>query len=731
VTPRTTLRLPGLDVLRALAVAAVVAFHSPLPGARGGFLGVDIFFVISGFLITKLLIDEYELSTDGKRSISIRGFWGRRARRLLPASVGLLVVTVVLLITVDRGSARSQRGDVVAALAYVSNWYQLLVHRNYFEGFGRPPLLRHLWSLAIEEQFYVVWPLLMSVLLRWRRKLTSVLLLAAGASAVAMFALYARWSGSATFDVSSVYLRTDTRIQAMLVGAAAAVWFWPVLSGQRESPRWSRVVGERVSVGDLFGLGGLVAMLTILLTARDTSVWMFRGGFFALAVSTSLLIGSFTHPHARIWPAISRARIGTRLRPLQWIGQRSYGIYLWHWPIFVHTRPGIDVAGPAWLIHVGRIAATLVVAEFSWRLIEQPLRRFTWKGFKTSIGNSRLLATASAGVATVCVLTLLLVRAPVVKSDLERQLEENARLLASGKANDTSVSTEPLTTTTIPSLSSSASATPTDTAATSTTLVGDSVVPSSTPDTGDPETTLATPESSAVVNTSTTSTTLPWELQKHAGLDLSGLAVGDSVMLGGARGLIAAVGPGVTIDALQSRAFINGIDVVRRAHQNGTIGDVLVIHLGSNGPVTATQLKSFLKELADVPLIVLVNLRVPGFRFVSGWNAMLNTVAATFSNVAVADWATTADRYPQFLYRDGTHIRPDVARVYGNVISGAILRKCGIPTVNDPAVPGTTRPKTTTTTTTSTLPPKTVAGATTLPPGLPELCASIAAQQQG
>jgi peptidoglycan/LPS O-acetylase OafA/YrhL len=719
-------RLPGLDVLRALAVTAVVAYHAPFRVARGGFLGVDIFFVISGFLITKLMLDEF----DNHRGVDLRAFWWRRAKRLLPATLALLAVTAVLLLSVDREVATSQRGDIIAALAYISNWYQLNVQRSYFSAFGRPPLLRHLWSLAIEEQFYLAWPLVMGLLLRRlpQRLLGAVLALSAVASAVWMFVLFSRLSMPNGFDASSVYLRTDTRVQAMLFGAAMAVWRWPVLRGKAPSRWMGRAIGGRVTAGDLVGVFGLGGLLAILAVANEGSRWLYQGGFFAVAVTTSAVLASVTHPDQKLWPSLKPRPKIRGFAPLDWLGKRSYGIYLWHWPIFVHTRPGIDVHGPPALIHVARIAATLVIAEASYRWIEQPIRTGSWRRARLPV---RRVSTVVGALAAIGLVGELAIAEPV-KSELQLQLEANSKFLNGGSdvgATDTGPTTSPIDGS---EPTSSVTTSPPSSALLSTTT------PTSGAEVTSTETTILGPNTTDVTSTVAVPTTISWALGKYQSLSIVGLAIGDSVMLGGARALREATGPNLTIDAKENRSFIAGIDLLRKAHKSGSIGDVLIIHLGTNGPVDANQLESFLKEMSDVPLIVLVNLRVPGFGFVDRFNASLLAAQAKHTNVQVADWFTVSGQNPQLLYRDGTHIRPDVARVYANVIVDAILRSCGVPIEQTLVLPkggaATTRPTTTTTTTTTTTaanPANAGGGASTSQPERATLCSGLFASTTG
>ncbi len=349
--------LPALDGMRALAVAAVLLYHGDVSWIPGGFLGVEVFFVISGYLITSLLLAERQ-STGGTAYLA---FWARRARRLLPALFALLaVVSAVWLITVPEEAARI-RGDVVAALTYVTNWYQIVVRQSYFESIGRPSPLRHLWSLAVEEQFYLIWPIVLAGLSRLTRgrrgRLLVVIVALAAASAAWGIRLY-----HPGLDPSRVYYGTDTRAAGVLLGAALAVALPPWLMRARVH------VGAR-AVFNVVGLVGLAGIGWMMLHANEFDPMLYQGGFVVLDLFAVAAIAAVAHPCATVWSGCWASG------PLVWIGRRSYGIYLWHWPIFVLTRPGLDVTlSSGWLLAL-RLGLTLVAAEISYRLIELPVRQ--------------------------------------------------------------------------------------------------------------------------------------------------------------------------------------------------------------------------------------------------------------------------------------------------------------------------------------------------------------------
>ena len=346
--------LPGLDGIRAVAVLAVIAYHLNFGWASGGLLGVQVFFVLSGYLITDLLVAEY----GRHRGIGLKHFWIRRARRLLPALFVMLFVTVGWATLFDRSQLAALRSDLPAGVFYVSNWWYIFHHVSYFAKFGPPSPLGHLWSLAIEEQFYLVWPLLILAGFRWlhtKRALILVTLAAASASALEMAVLY---SPSPEADPTRVYDGTDTRAFALLIGAALALWL----------PRSRPFAAVTPNARRLLNLVGGAALLGIFAMYWGTSQYQsfpYEGGMFLLALLTALVIGVTVHPGSQL-----RTVLGWE--PLRWVGERSYAIYLWHYPVIVLTTP--LNAPPNVVRAILQTAVTLVIAALSWRYVEQPVR---------------------------------------------------------------------------------------------------------------------------------------------------------------------------------------------------------------------------------------------------------------------------------------------------------------------------------------------------------------------
>lgn len=351
--------MPALDGVRALAVCAVIAYHLGLGWAPGGLLGVGVFFTLSGYLITDLLLGQ---SDGGRRGLA--EFWGRRARRLLPALYLMLVVVSVWVAVGFHSRLADVRGQVVSALLYVNNWWQISQHVSYFAQFGPPSPLNHLWSLAVEEQFYVVWPWLLLIgvwTVRERRRpisarprLAGVTLALATASAIEMALLY-----RPSLDPSRVYDGSDTRAFGLLVGAALAM-VWP-----------SRALTGPITAGarriiDGLGSVGLAAIVVLVWRTDQYSPFLYHGGLVALSLATVLVVAAGAHPASRLARVLGWA-------PLRWVGVRSYGIYLWHQPVIVFTTPASS-HGVAPLRALAQVAASVLLAALSWRWVEEPIR---------------------------------------------------------------------------------------------------------------------------------------------------------------------------------------------------------------------------------------------------------------------------------------------------------------------------------------------------------------------
>jgi peptidoglycan/LPS O-acetylase OafA/YrhL len=349
---------PALDGIRAFAVAAVLFYHAGESWAVGGYLGVDTFFVLSGFLITTLLVTEWT----NRGGLDLLAFWARRARRLLPALFLVMVGIVVYAgVFASPGELDRIRGDSLASLGYVANWRFIFSGQSYFAQFSQPSPLRHMWSLAIEEQFYLVWPLIVAFFLWWRRSLRVLIVVCVAmiaASATLMAVLYVPGR-----DPSRVYYGTDTRAQSLLIGALVGILLF------MHGPLRTRAARLAVRLAAVVGAG---FTLWLFWRMSEHTNALYQGGFLLAALAVAAVIVSVVQP--------DRGALGNflALSPLRWIGRISYGLYLWHWPVYLtltHTRTGLD--GVALL--AVRIAVSVGLAAVSFYAVERPVRAGTFR----------------------------------------------------------------------------------------------------------------------------------------------------------------------------------------------------------------------------------------------------------------------------------------------------------------------------------------------------------------
>lgn len=367
-TTRGIQHIPAIDGLRAVAVAAVVFYHLGFAWIPGGFLGVDLFFVISGYVITRLLLDSIERSG----GLDLRGFYKARARRLLPPMIFMIVVTAFYISIWAQDSVKRFLTDVPFAISGTINWWLVANEQDYFEAIGRPPLLQHTWSLAVESQFYLIWPvILLLVLKRFGKKVIPfAALLIALISASLLF--YVSLQLDASSDVSHVYFGTDTHSVGLFLGSALAVSWIPQNFKDEVSVRAQNFI-------DFIGVFGFIGILATFLLIDESSPTAYKIAFPLAAIFGVAIITSIVHPASRFAPILQN-------RVLLWIGERSYAIYLWHWVVFQISRPSVDLVGEDWALIAVRILIVLALADISLKLIELPIRsgavEYWFKGLK-------------------------------------------------------------------------------------------------------------------------------------------------------------------------------------------------------------------------------------------------------------------------------------------------------------------------------------------------------------
>jgi peptidoglycan/LPS O-acetylase OafA/YrhL len=505
------------------------------------------------------------------------------------------VCLVVSAVFIPESLAATRR-DAVASLLYVQNWNLILESQSYFGAIGRPPLLQHLWTLSIEEQFYLVWPLIMlAVLPRLRQRgLLAVSLIGAVASTWLMWSLY-----SPDGDPSRVYFGTLTRAAPLLLGAALAV-VWP--AGRLRS----RIDRGAALMLDAIGGLALLALLVVIATVNDYDPWLYRGGLTVIALVTAVLIAVTVHPGAHL------GRVADRW-PLRWLGRRSYGIYLWHWPVIVMSRPHIDVPISGWPLVALQASATLGLAAASYRFIEQPIRRngFSWLRDRVRLQRpGRRAATGLAGVAAILVLTWAAMLA-TARTSLA------AHVHATGAAQQAPA---PIVT--------------------------------------KPRTVAAKRSSHRKHHSSATS-------QRPGGV----LAIGDSVMLAAASALEHRLGSRVRVDAAVGRQISDIADRLDAYRRAGAMPPNVVLQIGDNGPVWYADLMRLKQALRGVPDVIFVNVRVP-----RSWQDEANNAVAQFvhrwRHAHIADWYSVSGA-PGLLW-DGLHPDAQGRALYAGVVAKAL-----------------------------------------------------------
>lgn len=408
----------SVDGLRAVAVIAVLLYHLGIDWIPGGFLGVDLFFVISGYVITGLILDSIEKSG----GLDLRAFYLSRIRRLVPALVAMVVLTTLYIGVYAPETVRRFLGDLPYVFTGTMNWALVNREQDYFETIGRPPLLQHTWSLAVEAQFYLVWPLVLLFVLKYfgKKNISFVALAIALASGIALF-LYSVQIDIKESAVSHVYFGTDTHSIGLFLGAALAVSWKPQNLTKEISKRAQDFV-------DLIGVFGFLGLLSAFLFINESDPTLYRIAFPLTALFGCATLISVIHPASRFAPILST-------RPALWIGERSYGIYLWHWIVFQLTRPSIDLVGDDWALYSLRVLIVFALADISYRYIETPVRRgyfeLWFRGMKYRTPSVRIRQKLSA---LLTVIVTLFATSLVSINAIERADEIAAQELAAQEA---------------------------------------------------------------------------------------------------------------------------------------------------------------------------------------------------------------------------------------------------------------------------------------------------------
>lgn len=414
-TKRGIQYIPAIDGLRAIAVMAVIFYHLGFDWIPGGFLGVDLFFVISGYVITRLLLDSIERSG----GLDLRAFYLARLRRLLPALIFMLVTTAIAVGIWAPDTIKRFLIDTPFALTGSMNWWLVGRHLDYFEAIGRPSLLQHTWSLAVEAQFYLIWPLILLLILKFfgKKRISIVALAIAAISGITLMLISFSLDASNAATVSHVYFGTDTHSIGLFLGAALAVSWIP----QNFKTEVSKKAQDFI---DGIGVFGFIGILATFLLIDESNPALYKIAFPLAGIFAAAIITSIVHPASRFAPLLQN-------RVLLWIGERSYAIYLWHWVIFQVTRPEVDLAGASWAMYSLRILIVFALADISLRFVELPVRRgvlnYWFKGLKyrTVEEKKRQKIKVIATISTLAIaLTIISGRAIAISDRQQAELVE-------------------------------------------------------------------------------------------------------------------------------------------------------------------------------------------------------------------------------------------------------------------------------------------------------------------
>lgn len=585
--------IPALDGLRAFAVLAVIAYHMGMAWAPGGLLGVTVFFVLSGYLITSLLLIEW----DNTGRIDLPQFWLRRVRRLFPAIVFVTACSAALFTVFDHSLLTKLRDDMWAALLWVTNWWYILRDVSYFDALGAPSPLTHFWSLAIEEQFYVIWPLLLFAAHKLgvkRAAMRNATLALAVASAAEMALLY-----TPDADPSRVYYGTDTRAFSLLIGAWLA-FVWPShLLGAKSGVRLTK--RER-TVFDGVGAAAFAGLVAMAVLADGFSPFWYYGGTLLASILTAVLIAVMVHPASALGRAASA-------KPLVWVGLRSYGIYLWHYPLLLLMSPQSAIGETPWWMYPVQLAVIFACAAFSYRFVENPIRRGSIGAFVRRVRAGEvdmpdwlhlhaIPAVAAAAVTLTAVGGLVLVPPTAAI--------EGADLLKDESAHTAGLPPAP-----------------------------------------------AEGEAPA---------------EERPRLDL--IMIGDSVSVRAIPAFQERF-PYGAIDAAVNRQLPVGRDVYASYADQGIVGDVVVFALGTNGAVTDEQVDELVNTVGPDKQVFFVNTRSPQ-NWVADTNAALARGAERHGNVSVIDWYGASASRGDWFDGDGTHLSEEGCQAYIDLVHSAV-----------------------------------------------------------
>lgn len=613
--------ITGFDGIRAIAVIAVILYHL-LPGVmKGGLLGVPIFFVLSGYLITDLLLQEWEQNNN----ISVKKFYSRRIHRLYPGLVTMVFCTAAYITLFQRSLLKGIKSTISANLLYVYNWVEIYRHQSYFNSFGAQSPWTHLWSLSIEGQFYLFWPVILVFLLRYVKKQWKI-----GLGVLGTAVLSAIWMGvlyRPGTDPSRVYYGTDTRLFSILLGIGLA-FFWPSTHLKKKLDKQHR------HILNMWGILALIFIVIMFFVAQGESTFIYRGGMFLFSLLSMILVAIVAHPGAVLNRFLTN-------KVFTWIGKRSYGIYIYQYPVMVFYDAKVNVGNHPLLNGVIEIAIILLISDLSYRFIEVPLRHFDFKKTLTAIKQNlgiqkRQLLNDCVVVVGTIIVGIALYGTFFCKpqtdgifqrdsSTLKNQIAKNQKKVAerNKKIKYTQTTSK-----------------------------------------------VVAPKNALIKNGNVT------DQGKNFASNLQISGIGDSVMAD-ASTTLQGIFPKMVVNAQVGRQASAAPDILRQMDRDHQLAGTVLVSLGTNGTVSQDTLNQIMSILGPQRTVFWLNVHVPSKPWQNEVNDTLNQAQKQYHNLHIIDWYSYSNNHPDWFYADNVHPNPNGLKFYGDFVMKSILNEEG------------------------------------------------------
>ena len=583
--------LPSIDSLRALAVLAVIIYHVDVNYLPGGFLGVDLFFVLSGYLISSLIIKEYRKTG----SLNLYNFYIRRARRLLPAVYFMITVGLVVMVLFNEVLLRKSHLDAIFGYIYSSNWWYIFHKLDYFDSFGAQSPFKHLWSLAIEEQFYMIFPLLF-LLVNGKKKSKdgtyklnkNFLYVVLGLILVSLIAYILLFDIN---NISRIYFGTDTRAFSLLVGVVGAI-LYPM------ERLHSKVTPQQNMIYSVVSLVSIATLITVMIYTSEYNTWLYRGGFLLVAILGLIVIISSGKQHTLMSKLLS-------FKPIVFIGKISYSLYLWHFPILVLTTPVSEIGNPNIIFVILRVILTFILATASYVFVETPIRKLGFKNYinvifkklKKRPGKSRKVYAGIVGLVSVLFLMGIFGKSvPFISTAFVKEMETNKETQFVNNGNNK--------------------------------------------DNNQEKSSDSNKDNKEDKNNSD---------KKYSSV----LVMGDSLTVDiGEK--FQELYPGAVIDGKIGRQLYVAVEEAKSYSKYNNENSAIIFQLGTNGPFTESQIEELVKEF-DKADIYFVNIKVPR-AWEKTVNAALKETQEKHSNVKIIDWYSVANSSKDLFEPDRVHL---------------------------------------------------------------------------